>query len=177
MPGDRKRDQRLGQLIQQEIAKLLVNEVKDPRVGFATVTEVRTAADLAQAKVFVSILGDDTQRQDTLKGLTKARGFLRRELAHRLKLRQMPELFFELDTTLDKVDRLESVFRAIEEGKTAPDDVGPTEPLVSPETIRTDFAKAEESAVVENRPSRRNSRSGARRNTRGGARGTKKRRR
>ncbi len=155
MPGDRKRGQRLGQLLQQEIASLLVNEIKDPRVGFATVTEVRTAADLTLARVFVSILGDENQRKETLEGLSKARGFLRRELAHRLKLRQMPELQFELDTTLDTADRLESVFKAINEGKTEPDDVEAREPLVPAETIRTDFAKAEETAVSEPKPRRR----------------------
>ncbi|MEO0811368.1 MAG: 30S ribosome-binding factor RbfA [Myxococcota bacterium] len=170
MPGDRKRGQRLGQLLQQEIASLLVNEVKDPRVGFATVTEVRTAADLTLARVFVSILGDDAQRDATLEGLHKARGYLRRELAHRLRLRQMPELQFELDTTLDTADRLESVFKAINEGKTEAEHTSGPEEFVAPETIRTDFAKAEEEAVSEEKP--RSGRTG--RSKRGGSRRSRK---
>lgn len=171
MASDPKRGQRLGQLIQQEIAKLLVNEVKDPRVGFATVTEVRTAPDLTLARVFVSILGDDSQRQSTLTGLGKARGFLRRELAHRLKLRQMPELQFELDTTLDDVDRLESVFRSINEGNNDPGAIEAPNALVNAETHRTALAAAAEDAVKDHVPQRTRGNRGAkgkRRNKRGG---------
>jgi len=150
MAADHKRSQRLGQLIQHELAKLLVNDVKDPRVGFATVTEVRTAADLAQARAFVSILGDDAQRSETMKGLDKARGFLRRELAQRLRLRQVPELVFELDDTLDRAERLDSVFRAIQEGKSEPEPE--VKPAVAPDTIRTDLARAEEHALSDAKP-------------------------
>lgn len=153
MAGDGKRGQRLGQLIQQEIAKLIVNDLKDPRVGFATVTEVRTAPDLALAKVFVSIYGDDTQRADTLTGLRQARGYLRRELSQRLKLRQMPELEFELDTTLDQAERLESVFRAIHDGETDPDEVASPQAVVPASTIRSDYAEARKSSVADSRPS------------------------
>lgn len=154
MASDPKRGQRLGQLIQQEIAKLLVNEVKDPRVGFATVTEVRTAPDLTLAKVFVSILGGDAERESTLMGLSQAKGFLRRELAHRLKLRQMPELQFELDTTLDQADRLETVFRAINDGKTDAEPPGATGEPVRAETHRTALATAAENAVQDRVPQR-----------------------
>lgn len=147
MASDPKRSQRLSQLIQHEIAKLLVNDVKDPRVGFATVTEVRAAADLTQAKIFVSIYGDEAKRHETLQGLTRARGYLRRELAQRLKLRQMPELAFELDTTLDQADRLDSVFNAIHEGKTSPDDAVGESSFVPAQTIRSDYAGAGESVA------------------------------
>lgn len=116
--SDHKRSTRVAQLLQEELAGLLINEIKDPRVGLVTVTEVRLADDLSFARVFVSVYGDDAQREAALAGLRGAAGFLRRELAHRVKLRHMPELAFSLDETLDQAERLETVFNAIQRGET-----------------------------------------------------------
>jgi ribosome-binding factor A len=110
-----KRAERVGQLIQQELADLLTNKLMDPRVGFVTVTEVRVADDLKNARVFVSIYGDDDARQRTLDGLHEAGGFLRHELGRRVKLRYTPELSFALDNTLDQAMRLERLLQAAKE--------------------------------------------------------------
>lgn len=118
-----KRATRVAQLIQKELAGMLVNEVKDPRIGFATVTEVRLTDDLKSAKVFVSVYGSTEQRESSMQGLRAAAGYLRREIAQRLKLRETPQLTFELDQTLDQAQRIESLLNAVSHGETElPDD-------------------------------------------------------
>jgi ribosome-binding factor A len=108
----------VGHLLQQELARLLVEGIKDPRVGFVTVTEVRVTDDLKHAQAYVSILGDDSQRQSTLAGLKAAAGFVKRELGQRCKLRYIPSLSFEHDDTLDNAQRLEVIFAAVKRGET-----------------------------------------------------------
>jgi ribosome-binding factor A len=92
-----RRTDRVSDLLRAELADLLLREVHDPRVKLASVTEVAVTPDLRRAVVKISALGDDRQRQETIEGLRHARGFLRTELAHRLRLRSSPELVFELD--------------------------------------------------------------------------------
>jgi len=92
-----RRTDRVSDLLRAELSDLLLRDVHDPRVKLASVTEVAVTPDLRRAVVKISVLGDDRQRQETLEGLRHARGFLRTELAHRLRLRSSPELVFELD--------------------------------------------------------------------------------
>ncbi len=113
-----KRAQRVGQLVQKELAQMLVNELKDPRIGFATVTEVRMTDDLKIARVYVSVYGDEKVREDTLLGLRAAAGFMRREIAHRLDLRSAPTLSFETDATLEKASRIDALLSAAAHGGT-----------------------------------------------------------
>jgi len=94
-------------LIRQEISQLLQRQVKDPRLGnFIAITEVSTSADLKHAKVFVSHLGSEEEKQETLSALASASGFLRRELTKRLKLRYIPVLNFEWDDSIERGDHL-----------------------------------------------------------------------
>ena len=92
-----KRLDRVNQLIKEEVSMLLQRELKDPRLGFVTVTEVDTAKDLRQAKVFVSVLGGDEQWKASMAALTSARGFVRNWLRQHLDLRVTPELVFHPD--------------------------------------------------------------------------------
>ena len=92
-----RRTDRVSDLLRAELSELLLREVHDPRVKLASVTEVAVTPDLRRAVVKISALGDDDQRQETIAGLRHARGFLRTELARRLRLRATPELVFELD--------------------------------------------------------------------------------
>ena len=92
-----RRTDRVGDVLRAELSDLLLREVHDPRVKLASITEVDVTTDLKRAIVKVSVLGDDQQRQEAIEGLRHARGFLRTELAHRLRLRATPELIFELD--------------------------------------------------------------------------------
>jgi ribosome-binding factor A len=92
--------------IREEVARVVARDVKDPRIGFVTITRAAVTADLRMARVFVGVLGDEEQRRKTLAGLQKAGGFIRRTVAHRLRLRVAPELIFEYDAGLDAADRV-----------------------------------------------------------------------
>ncbi len=100
-----KRSERVADQIRMEIADILSKKVKDPRIGFVTVTSVDLTDDLQHAKVFVSVLSDQ-DRKATFLGLGKATGFVRLELAKRLKLRRTPQLAFLPDTSTEKVVHL-----------------------------------------------------------------------
>jgi ribosome-binding factor A len=115
---DRKRAQQIGELIQHELANVITNELKDPRVGFVTVTEVRVTGDLRQARVFISVLGPPESRAPSLEGLRAAGGYLKHILGERLKLRFLPDLEFEVDATLDTAARLDTLMKAIAKGET-----------------------------------------------------------
>lgn len=108
------RIERVNSLIRQEISQLLQRQVKDPRLGnFITVTEVATSADLKYARVFVSRLGSEAEKQETLRALTSASGFFRRELARCLKLRSVPVLSFQWDNSIERGDRLSQLIDEI----------------------------------------------------------------
>jgi len=111
MPVRGRRPQRVGVRIREEISSLLLSEVRDPRVGFVTVTEVRVTPDLREARVFVSVLGPEEQRAESLEALRTASSFLRRELSHRLELKRVPELRFELDRSADYAEHIEELIR------------------------------------------------------------------
>ena len=102
-----RRIKRLNSLIRDEISELLQRQVKDPRLGsFITVTEVSTSPDLKYAKIFVSRMGSDTEKQETLSALAGASGFLRNELFKHLNLRRIPQLNFSLDNSIERGVRL-----------------------------------------------------------------------
>lgn len=114
-----RRADRVGTLIQEEISRLILQSVKDPRVRFVTVTRVRVSDDLRYARVYVAPMGDQKkQRQEALTGLKCAAGFLRGELGRRLCLRYAPELLFQLDDSLEQEMHLAELFRQIEAGGT-----------------------------------------------------------
>jgi len=98
-----RRVQRLNNLIRQEISELLQRQVKDPRLGsFIAVTEVSISSDLRNAKIFVSHIGSEEQKEETMSALTSASGFFRSELAKRLRVRRIPELSFQWDDTIER---------------------------------------------------------------------------
>lgn len=110
-----RRTERLGQQIRVELAELIAREVKDPRIGFATVTRVELSADLHHARVFVSVMGSAEEQQNGLEGLSSAAGFLRHEMGHRLALRRSPELAFVLDHGAEAGERIESILQQLHE--------------------------------------------------------------
>ncbi|MBN1376578.1 MAG: 30S ribosome-binding factor RbfA [Dehalococcoidia bacterium] len=98
-----RRTERLNHLIQIEISDLLRKHINDPRLnGLISITEVSISKDLHNAKVLISSLCDDADREEMLKGFASASGFLRRELAHRLNIRVTPELSFEFDDSIER---------------------------------------------------------------------------
>lgn len=108
-----RRPERLGHQIRVELAELISREVKDPRIGFATITRVEMTADLHHARVFVSVLGSPQEQQSTLEGLSSATGFLRHEIGHRLALRRVPEIAFVLDHGPEAGEKIEMLLQQI----------------------------------------------------------------
>ena len=110
-----QRTDRLDSQIRAELAELLQREMKDPRIGFATITRVETARDLGTAKVWVSIMGTDDERQATMKALTDAAPWLRRQLGGRLTIRHIPQLLIRHDDSIEAGDRVLRLLREIEQ--------------------------------------------------------------
>lgn len=109
------RQEKLGEVIAAELSDLLRTRVKDPRVGFASITHVEVSGDLRHAKVHVSVMGTSEEQAETMQGLRNATGFLRHELANRITLRYMPELNFKLDTSIEEGSRILDLIRQVEE--------------------------------------------------------------
>lgn len=107
----RVRAQRVGEQIKKELSDLIMREMKDPRVSFVTVTGVDVTGDLQQATAYVTIYGNDKEKETALQALEKAKGFLRSEIGKRIRLRKTPELSFKLDTSIEYGNRIESLLR------------------------------------------------------------------
>ncbi|MDY0405842.1 30S ribosome-binding factor RbfA [Virgibacillus sp. 179-BFC.A HS] len=105
------RANRVAEQMKKELGDILSRKIKDPRVGFVTVTDVEVTGDLQQAKVFISVLGNEEEKKDTLVGLAKAKGFIRSEIGHRIRLRKTPEITFEFDEALEYGNRIETLLR------------------------------------------------------------------
>jgi ribosome-binding factor A len=101
-----QRTQRVAEQIQHELAELVRTEVKDPRVGMVTITHVDVSADMAHAKVHFTHLAGSEHSQDAITGLTRAAGFLRSQLSHRMKLYSVPQLHFHYDDSIESGMRL-----------------------------------------------------------------------
>ena len=106
------RPQKLGDLIQRELSQLVQQELRDPRVGMITITSVDVSPDLSHAKVFFTLL-DQQQLADARQGLKRAAGFLRSQLARRIKLYTTPELRFEYDESVERGDRLSRLIDSV----------------------------------------------------------------
>lgn len=113
------RQEKLAELIAVELSDLLRTRIKDPRVGFASITHVEVSGDLRHAKVFVSVMGTQEEQAETIKALKHAAGFLRHELASRLVLRYMPEITFKLDTSIEEGARILDLIRQVEQEENA----------------------------------------------------------
>jgi ribosome-binding factor A len=107
------RSNRLAEELKTEISAIIAREVRDPRVGFATVTEVKVSPDLRYAKVFVSVFGSPEEKQETLAALDRASAFIRRQVGARIRLRYTPEIGFEYDETVEQGDRMMQLIEEI----------------------------------------------------------------
>ncbi len=95
------RSNRVAEQMKKEVAQIIGDQVKDPRIGFVTVTAVDLTNDLRNAKTYVSVLGNEKEKADSLEGLNKATAFIRRELGNRIKLRHVPEIEFRIDQSIE----------------------------------------------------------------------------
>jgi ribosome-binding factor A len=112
---DTRRTERIGDLIREEVSRLLITETKDPRIRMTTITGVEVSRDISTAKVFYTMSGDRVARQETQKGLTSAAGFMRSAIAHKLTLKRMPELIFIYDTSLDYSEKIDKILDDLKE--------------------------------------------------------------
>jgi len=103
---------RVDESIRQVIGDALASDLKDPRVGFVTVTDVKTSADLSHARVYVSVLGELHTREETLEGLRSAHGYLQRRIGGELHLKRTPTLEFSYDDTTDRAMRVDALIDA-----------------------------------------------------------------
>jgi len=110
---DNQRPSRVGELIHKEITDILLKGLKDPRIGFVTITGVDVTPDLHLARVYFTVIGDDESRKNTEKGLMRAVPFFRRELGKRLRMRYTPDILFHYDTSIEYGTRIESLLKQI----------------------------------------------------------------
>ncbi|MGB0713266.1 MAG: 30S ribosome-binding factor RbfA [Gammaproteobacteria bacterium] len=101
MPNEYSRADRLGGQLRRDLAELIRDDVRDPRVGMVSITEIRVSRDLAHARVFVTRIGDEKDREPAIEALNHAAGFLRRELGQRLRIRVIPQLRFQYDDVVE----------------------------------------------------------------------------
>lgn len=119
--GAFKRTDRVGDLMRSEIADLLLRRVKDPRLGFVTVTGVEVSVDLRHATVFVSVLEGGLRLAETLEALDRAAGFIRAELGRRMRMKYTPALVFKLDDTPSRAGRIEAVLDELHDAQGKPE--------------------------------------------------------
>jgi ribosome-binding factor A len=112
MSGQRAR--RVAEEIKKELSQIIRSEMKDPRMGFLSVTDVEISADLRVAKVFVSIMGSEKEQALSMGILQRAVGFLRTELGKRIRLRYTPELSFHLDSSIAQGAKIDKLLRELE---------------------------------------------------------------
>ena len=120
--------QRVNQLIREEISYLIQRELKDPRLGFVTVTEVDVSKDLRTAKVYVSVLGPETDWQASLQALESARGFIRNWLVPRLRLRTVPHFTFHPDRSMAHAAHIQTVLEGLRTEERPPEEPGSEKP-------------------------------------------------
>ncbi|ACL69542.1 30S ribosome-binding factor RbfA [Halothermothrix orenii] len=111
----RQRARRLGELLKKEISDIILREVKDPRIGFISVTDVEVSNDLRHAKVFVSVYGDEKERKETMEGLEKATGYIRKLIGERVKVYYTPEILFRYDDSLEHGARINELLKKVKE--------------------------------------------------------------
>lgn len=108
------RQERLRELIKSEFGQILTRDLKDPRIGFVSVTDVEVSNDFSHVKIFVSIMGNDEAKRSSMEGLESAKGFIRTELGKRIRLRHTPEVHFIADNSIERGSR---IFELLEEVK------------------------------------------------------------
>jgi len=113
-----KRAVRVGDQLLKEIAGLLLQKVRDPRVQGTTLTGIHLSNDLKNARVYFSVLGDDQAVRDAQAGLDSAKGYIKREIGHRLALKYIPDIVFKHDRTLEMGDHMEKLFETLKSEET-----------------------------------------------------------
>jgi ribosome-binding factor A len=110
-----RRQARLGSLIEQIVSELLLRQIKDPRVhGLVSVTRVEVSQDISHAKIFVSVMGSEEERRETMRALQHASGFIRSRLGEELTIRHVPDVQFVLDRSIEQGDQVLAILNRLE---------------------------------------------------------------
>ncbi len=112
-----KRSEKVADLIQKEICQMLVKSIKDPRIGFVTITKVTVSEDCRFAKIYFSVAGNLAERESSQKGLESAKGYVRKELGRRIRLRYTPEIMFQFDPSIEYAIHMEELIQSIRQEK------------------------------------------------------------
>lgn len=107
------RSSRVAEAFREEIMDIIQTDLKDPRIGFVTVTHVEVSADIRHAVFFLTIMGDTKQREETVAGLEQAKGHIRNELGKRVRLKFLPEIDFKIDTTIDQSLKISEILKKL----------------------------------------------------------------
>lgn len=110
-----KRAEKVGDLIREEVSQILIRELKDPRIGFVTITKVAVSDDLRVAKIYYSVFGDEREKGESHKGLESAKGYIKKEMGKRIKLKYMPEITFIFDDSLGYGSHIEELLRGLKD--------------------------------------------------------------
>jgi len=113
---EKLRTSRVAEQMKKEIGEIVNQKLKDPRIGFVTITDVALTNDLQQATVYVSVLGDEQEKNDTLAGLQQATGFVRSEVSRRIRLRKVPEITFSFDEAHEYGNRIDEILKELKKG-------------------------------------------------------------
>jgi ribosome-binding factor A len=123
------RPERVGEEIRQEISALLAREIRDPGVGFVTLTRVKMSPDLQLARVYYTLIGDEKAKVETARALERVTPFIRRQIASRVRLRRVPEVRFEFDRSVEHQDRIERILLDLEQERHQRGDIGGDAPV------------------------------------------------
>lgn len=130
-----RRTEKIREFIKEQVGEIIQQQVKDPRIGFVSVTDVEVSADLRHAKIFVSVLGDEDAKTATMAGLGSALKFIRGELGRRLQMRFTPEIMFRLDTSIERGSRIASLIRDVTQGAPHDNDAAPADRDDTPDEL------------------------------------------
>ncbi|QRN86311.1 30S ribosome-binding factor RbfA [Clostridia bacterium] len=113
----KQRARRVSEEIKKEVAKIIRDNVKDPRVGFVTITSVDLSGDLSVAKIYFSVMGEQNTIDETVAALESAKGYIRREISQRIKLRHVPEIHFLYDHSIEQGTHIDALLEKIKQGE------------------------------------------------------------
>jgi ribosome-binding factor A len=133
-----QRTDRIDELFRQEIGEILAREVDDPRIGFATITDVETTPDLRHARVLVSVIGPADERKATITAMGRKMPFVRHELGKRLRLKRIPEFHLELDDSVERGTRILHLLDELEAGHAPEEELPEGETLPTPRPLTAD---------------------------------------
>ena len=119
-----KRSERVADLVRKEISEMLVRTIKDPRIGFVTITRVTVTEDCRLAKIHFSVVGTLAERERSMKGLNSAKGYIRKELGHRMKLKYTPEILFQFDPSIEYAIHMGELMHHLKQEREKKEDEG-----------------------------------------------------